>query len=57
MTLPMLDISSSDIRSLVAAAEPIERLVPPAVARYIARHHLYQDPTGSAPAQELNGHS
>jgi nicotinate-nucleotide adenylyltransferase len=39
--LPMLDISSTDIRRRVARGEPIDRLVPPEVARYIARHGLY----------------
>lgn len=39
--LPMLDISSTDIRSRVAARQDVNSLVPPAVARYIARHHLY----------------
>ena len=40
--LPMLDISSSEIRRRVAAGEPIDNLVPPAVARYIERHALYR---------------
>ena len=39
--LPMLEISSTDIRRRVAAGEVISELVPPAVARYIARHGLY----------------
>jgi nicotinate-nucleotide adenylyltransferase len=41
--LPMLDISSTDIRRRVARHEPIEHLVPAEVARYIAAHHLYKD--------------
>lgn len=40
--LPMLDISSTDIRRRVAAGLPIADLVPPAVARYIDRHALYR---------------
>lgn len=40
--LPMLDISSTDIRARVARGEPIADLVPPAVARYIDHHHLYR---------------
>jgi nicotinate-nucleotide adenylyltransferase len=40
--LPMLDISSTDIRRRVACGEPVDHLVTPAVARYIARHHLYR---------------
>jgi nicotinate-nucleotide adenylyltransferase len=57
VALPMMDISSTDIRARLARGQGIADLVPAPVARYIARHHLYQDPTGSAPAQELNGHS
>ena len=57
VALPMMDISSTDIRARIAGGLGIADLVPAPVARYIARHHLYQDPTGSAPAQELNGHS
>jgi nicotinate-nucleotide adenylyltransferase len=57
VALPMMDISSTDIRARLARGLGIAELVPAPVARYIARHHLYQDPTGSAPAQELNGHS
>ena len=57
VALPPMDVSSTDIRARVANGQSIAELVPAPVARYIARHHLYQDPTGSAPAQELNGHS
>jgi nicotinate-nucleotide adenylyltransferase len=39
--LPMLDISSTDIRERVAARQEFGALVPTAVAGYIARHHLY----------------
>jgi nicotinate-nucleotide adenylyltransferase len=39
--LPMLDISSTEIRRRVAAGEVISELVPPEVARYIAQHGLY----------------
>lgn len=41
VALPMMDISSTDIRRRVAAGEPIAGLVPEAVASYIARHRLY----------------
>lgn len=41
--LPMLDISSTDIRARVARGDPIDGLVPPAVARYIDQHRLYKD--------------
>ena len=40
--LPMLDISSTDIRRRVAQGLPIDRLVPPSVARYIDQHSLYK---------------
>lgn len=43
VALPMMDISSTDIRERLAHGQGIDDLVPPAVARYIARHHLYQD--------------
>ncbi len=48
--LPMLDISSTDIRERVARGEPIDPLVPPEVARYIAFHGLYHHnaPPGAA---------
>jgi nicotinate-nucleotide adenylyltransferase len=42
IALPMMSESSTDIRSAIAAGQPIDALVPPAVARYIDRHHLYQ---------------
>jgi nicotinate-nucleotide adenylyltransferase len=41
--LPMLDISSTDVRRRVSRGEPIGDLVPPDVARYIELHHLYQE--------------
>ena len=40
--LPMLDISSTDIRRRVAAGQDISTLVPPVVARYIETNRLYQ---------------
>jgi nicotinate-nucleotide adenylyltransferase len=40
--LPMLDISATDIRARVARGLPIDAMVPPAVASYIDRHHLYK---------------
>ena len=36
------DVSSTVIRQRLAARQPIDQLVPPAVARHIAAHHLYQ---------------
>jgi len=40
--LPMLDISSTDIRCRVAAGHDISQLVPPVVARYIETNRLYR---------------
>ena len=45
--LPMLDISSTDIRARVAVGRPVDNLVPPAVARYIDQHALYRANSGS----------
>ncbi|MEO8923956.1 MAG: nicotinate-nucleotide adenylyltransferase [Caldimonas sp.] len=39
--LPMMDISSTEVRRRVATGEPIAGLVPEAVARYIEQHRLY----------------
>ena len=40
--LPMMDVSSTEIRRRVAAGESIASLVPTPVASYIARHRLYR---------------
>jgi len=42
--LPMLDISSTDIRLRVHEGADISHLVPPQVARYIETHGLYRSP-------------
>jgi nicotinate-nucleotide adenylyltransferase len=42
VTLPMMDISSTEVRRRVAAGESIAGLVPEAVARYIERRQLYR---------------
>jgi len=39
--LPMMDVSSTEVRRRVAAGEPIADLVPDTVARYIGQHRLY----------------
>jgi nicotinate-nucleotide adenylyltransferase len=39
---PLIDISSTDIRRRVHAGEPIDQLVPPAVAEYIRQRGLYR---------------
>jgi len=47
VALPMMDISSTDIRARVAAGHSVDALVPPAVARYIDLNHLYRGTPGS----------
>ena len=47
VSLPMMTESSTDIRTLIAAGQPIDALVPPAVADYIERHHLYRPEAGA----------
>ncbi|WP_127997044.1 nicotinate-nucleotide adenylyltransferase [Piscinibacter defluvii] len=42
VALPPMDVSASVIRDRVAAGAPITDLVPPGVASYIDRHHLYR---------------
>lgn len=39
---PEVDISASEIRERVRRGESLHDLVPPAVAEYIRKHHLYQ---------------
>lgn len=47
VSLPMMDISSTEVRRRCAAGESIAELVPSQVARYIDHHRLYRDATGS----------
>ena len=42
LPLPRIDISSSEIRRRIVQGEDISCMVPPAVASYIDRHHLYR---------------
>jgi nicotinate-nucleotide adenylyltransferase len=49
--MPRLDVSSSLVRGQLAAGEPIDGLVGPKVARYIAAHGLY----GRRPAARAGG--
>jgi nicotinate-nucleotide adenylyltransferase len=42
VTLPMMDVSSTEVRRRVAAGEPIAGLVPDTVASYIERRQLYR---------------
>jgi nicotinate-nucleotide adenylyltransferase len=41
VTIPRLDISSSELRARLASGRPIDGLVPPAVVRAIAERGLY----------------
>jgi nicotinate-nucleotide adenylyltransferase len=41
---PRIDISATEIREMVAKGESIGQLVPEAVAQYIKKHNLYQQP-------------
>jgi nicotinate-nucleotide adenylyltransferase len=47
LEMPAIDISSSTVRARVADGEPIEALVGPAVAGYIAEHRLYRAHKGA----------
>jgi nicotinate-nucleotide adenylyltransferase len=44
LQLPRMPDSASDIRARLTAGQDITQLVDPAVASYIARHHLYLSP-------------
>ena len=59
VALPMMDVSSTQIRSRIANGQDIADLVPAPVASYIARHSLYGGDLnqGHKQSQELNGHS
>ena len=48
LDMPVVGISSSDIRRRVAQGLPIRYLVPPGVAAYITEHQMYVTPTGDA---------
>lgn len=43
LEMPTVAVSSSQVRALAARGEPIEELVGPAVAAYIAEHRLYRE--------------
>jgi nicotinate-nucleotide adenylyltransferase len=43
LTLPPIDVSSSECRRLAAAGEPIARLTGEGVAAYVAEHGLYRE--------------
>lgn len=42
LPLPPMPHSATEVRRRVAAGQPVDDLVPPAVAGYIAGHHLYR---------------
>lgn len=45
--LPLMDISATEARRRIAQGEPTDDLLDPAVAAYIAKHHLYSpSPSG-----------
>lgn len=41
LTVPSMEISSSEIRGRLACGEPVNDLLDPAVTRYITQHRLY----------------
>jgi nicotinate-nucleotide adenylyltransferase len=43
VSIPRLDVSSTDVRERLAAGRPIDGLVPPAVVRVIAARGIYTD--------------
>ena len=43
LDIPYLPVSSTEVREAVRAGKSIEKLVPPAVAEYIGRNHLYTE--------------
>jgi nicotinate-nucleotide adenylyltransferase len=47
LEMPVIEVSSSAVREHVARGEPIAALVGEEVARYVATHELYRDPTGA----------
>jgi len=42
LLIPPMDTSATDVRARAAHGDDLGALVPPAVARYIDRHHLYR---------------
>jgi nicotinate-nucleotide adenylyltransferase len=45
--LPMMDLSSTQVRERIAAGQHVDDLVPAAVASYIDQHRLYRGTTRS----------
>ena len=46
--MPVCDVSSSQVRERVRRGLPVEELVGPAVASYVAAHGLYRAAPGAA---------
>jgi nicotinate-nucleotide adenylyltransferase len=44
LDMPVIDVSSSRVRDRVRRGDPVDKLVGPAVASYIAEHDLYRRP-------------
>ena len=44
--MPVVGVSSSAVRGRVSRGQPVDRLVGPAVARYISEHDLYRPSAG-----------
>jgi nicotinate-nucleotide adenylyltransferase len=42
LAMPEIDLSATRVRERIARGQPLDALVPAAVAHYIARHRLYQ---------------
>jgi nicotinate-nucleotide adenylyltransferase len=58
VAMPLLQISSSDLRARVRAGRPISYLVPPAVEAYIREQGLYRDSRPETPDESRGrGHS
>jgi nicotinate-nucleotide adenylyltransferase len=47
VSVPLIEIGSTDIRKRVAEERSIDYLTPPEVVKYIHEHGLYRAATGS----------
>jgi nicotinate-nucleotide adenylyltransferase len=53
--MPAIDVSSSQVRDRAGRGEPIDDLVGPAVAAYVAEHRLYRAPVAAGAHSEARG--
>ncbi len=53
--MPAIDVSSSQVRDRAARGEPIDDLVGPAVAAYVAEHRLYRAPVAAGAHTQARG--